>query len=85
MQGIMYRRVESHDVEAVAALAIRGMRAEQQPGVRISQEKVKNWIALFAAQHQHFNMVAFAGGLPVGAVAIYVYDMPFFERCEGVV
>jgi len=52
--------------------------------MRVSEEKIAGWVrTCMDPKSPHFHLAAFNNGLVVGAIAAYVVEMPFFERCEA--
>jgi len=81
---IEYRRMRLAEVDAVAALGCEALRvhANDVP-LHVSPLKVRSVVMSFCVHREHFHLVAFDDGQPVGAVALWVAEMPFHERCDG--
>lgn len=81
---IEFRRMRLSEVDAVAALGCEALRvhAADVP-LNMSPIKVRAVVNNFCVHREHFHEVAFDNGEPVGAVALYVSEMPFHERCDG--
>lgn len=82
---MILRRLEPGDAEAVADLAITGLRPDLYPMLRLSRPKLLGVIEHFRTSLADFHLVAFDGNRPVGAVAALVQESLTFERCEAVV
>lgn len=80
---VEYRQITIDEVPAVAAFAIEGMPSHH--GLRLSRAKVEAVVGHFAQSASDFHLVAFSEGRVVGAVAAFVSEMLFFERCEATV
>lgn len=78
---ITYRRATEDDVQALADFAIAGLRPERQP-MLMSPEKIEATIRHFTGPSD-FSLMAEAGGRIVGAIAVMVTEMLWFERCEA--
>lgn len=77
------RRIKEWDVDALVRYAIEGMRAERYP-LHVSESKVRQWVRMFMPEDTpHFGLAAFNGSDLVGAIALFVNELPFFERHEG--
>jgi hypothetical protein len=85
MMTTVYRAITREDTLAVTEYALRVLReaAKDEP-LHVAPLKVRDAVAFFANKGQgHFNLAAFEDKKVVGALALYVGEMPFFERCEG--
>jgi hypothetical protein len=80
---IRYRRIQLADVDVVTAFALKALDLSKDLPVHVSAAKVRSMVTTFALYDQHFHLVAFDEGAPVAALAVYVAEMPFHERCEG--
>lgn len=83
---IEYRRATIYDVPelmdlARAGLTLRGY-VEALP-LHVDNFKIRQMIVHFVTMTGHFQMVAVKDGKVVGALAMYVAEMPWFERAEG--
>lgn len=79
-----YRPITTNDVPAVTTLAVEALRFGMgADALHVSEAKVQSMVSGFAEQPGHFQLAAFKDNQPVGAIAVYVSEMPFFERCEG--
>jgi hypothetical protein len=85
MMTTVYRAITREDTLAVTEYALRVLReAAQDEPLHVAPLKVRDAVAFFANKGQgHFNLAAFEDKKVVGALALYVGEMPFFERCEG--
>lgn len=81
---IVYRRMTLGDVDAVARLGCEALRvhAADVP-LHVSPDKVRDIVHRFCVFQEHFHLVAFKNGQPVGAIGLAVAEMPFHERFEG--
>lgn len=81
---IEYRRMRPSDVDAVTALGVEALRKfSSDIPLHVSPPKVRAVVNTFCVRHEHFHEIAFKDGEPVGAVAMFVAEMPFHERSEG--
>lgn len=81
---IDYRPIVSEDVPAVTALALEALRFGMgESALTVSPAKVQGMVQGFADEPGHFQLAAFKDGQPVGAIAAYVAEMPFFDWCEA--
>ena len=81
---IEYRSITAADVGRVSLLARRAAESAGDLPVHIDMGKIRAAVTFFAEHGaEHFQLAAFKGGEPVGAIAAYVCEMPFFERCEA--
>lgn len=80
---LTYRKINAADVEQVAAFAIVGMRPQRYPLV-MSNERIKATIKHFMNSATDYHLAAFdEAGRMVGGIALYVAQMPWFERAEA--
>ena len=82
---IEYRKAIDTDVDALASLARDGLHAAEAFPLHIDMHKIRQTICSFVQMPGHFQLAAFDQGRPVAAIAMYVSEMPFFERAEGTV
>lgn len=80
---IEYRRARPADVASVTRLALRALRKCTTQVV--DEHKVIEMVTFFATHHEHFQCAAFEDEEAVAGVAMYVTEMPFFERGEGTI
>lgn len=79
-----YRRMGMGDIDAVRDFALKALALSADLPVHVSVEKVRNMVKAFAIGHEHWNQIAVKeDGQIVGAMALYVAEMPFHERSEG--
>lgn len=78
---IVYRRATEADIDALAAFAIDGLRPERQP-MLMSYPKIEATIRHFIGPND-FSLMAEEGGKILGAVALMVVEMLWFERSEA--
>ena len=84
MAGMTYRPMTAEDVPAVTALALEALRFGMGDApLTVSPDKVRGMVAGFASEPGHFHLIAFKGDAPVGAIAAYAAEMPFFDWCEA--
>lgn len=82
--AMTYRPLIEADVPAVTELALEALRFGMgDVRLTISPDKVRGMVAGFATQPGHFNLIAFKDESPVGAIAAYVAEMPFFDWSEA--
>lgn len=77
-----YRFATIADIPRLASYAIEGLRPERQQMV-LSRPKVEATISHFVHSRSDFSLMAEADGQIVGAIAVLVADMLWFERCEA--
>lgn len=77
------RRVTLADVAEVAAYAEGVLRALPDVPLHVSTAKVRGMVAQFAIERQHLGLVVVDAERIVGAIALWVAEMPFHERCEA--
>lgn len=79
---IEYRMVADNEVQQLAAFAIEGMQPHRYP-LHVSRFNVVALIRLIQKGEPHFGLAAVRDGEIVGAIAAFVTQMAFFERCEA--
>lgn len=80
---IEYRRIKLLDVPAITDLAVKALTPSQSYPLHLDRAKVQKMVEGFAIDRSHYNMAAFKDEKPVGGIALYVVESPFFERHEG--
>ena len=88
MGELVYRRWNREDVDAVTAFAVGALKpiVVDEP-FHVDPAKVRNCVLTFATKWQegHFQQACWKDRRVVAAAAMFVSEMPFFERREGCV
>lgn len=76
------RRITEQDIPAVVAYATWVLGKIDAP-MHVSPRKVQAAVEHFARAETDFNLIAERDGRIVGALAAFVSEMPWYERCEA--
>jgi hypothetical protein len=79
-----FRRIRLAEVDAVTDLAVEALATySSHVPLHVDRTKIRTLVNTFCVHREHFHQVAFEQGVPVAALALYVSEIPFYERSEG--
>lgn len=78
----VFRRITADDIQAVVDYATWVLSKVDAP-MHVSPRKVRAAVEHFASTPGDFNLIAERDGRIVGAIAAFVSEMPWYERCEA--